>query len=223
MFSFVSPESVQHLIQNGGLWLLFAMVMLESTGLPIPGETALIAAALYAGSAHAFSLQSVILIAALAAMTGDNLGYVIGRTFGHRLLARYGKYIRLSSERLRIGEYLFFRHGGKIVFFGRFVAFLRTFAAILAGANRMPWQHFLLMNGLGATLWAALFGSGAYLFGNQIHRITGPFSVLLLIGAAVAVMIGGWFLHRHEQELQRRADVALTERDKRLAMRQSID
>src|SRR6266404_2210031 len=188
----LSPTWVQGLIQSYGLWVLFALVMLESMGIPLPGETALVTAALYAGSTHQIGIVSVVLVAAIAAIIGDNIGYLIGRSIGIRVVARYGRYVRLDEPRLKVGQYLFLRHGGKIVFFGRFVAFLRTYAALLAGVNRMPWKHFLLMNAFGGICWSALFGLGAYLFGEQISRFAGPAGILLLI-VALAFMAFGYF------------------------------
>ncbi|MDI1342949.1 MAG: DedA family protein, partial [Pseudolabrys sp.] len=116
---------IQDLIHNYGLWVLFAAIMMESAGIPVPGETAVVSAGIYAGSTHQIGITSIILVAATAAVLGDNLGYLIGRTIGIRVLARYGKYVRLNETRLKIGQYLFLRHGGKIVLFGRFVALLR--------------------------------------------------------------------------------------------------
>jgi membrane protein DedA with SNARE-associated domain len=142
----LSTMWMQDLIHTYGLWVLFAAVMLESMGIPMPGETAVVTAAIYAGSTHHVSVTSVVLVAATAAIIGDNIGYLIGRSIGIHLLARYGKYVRLNELQLKVGQYLFLRHGGKIVFFGRFVALLRTYAALLAGANRMNWLHFLIMN-----------------------------------------------------------------------------
>ena len=165
LFEFLSSAAPQHLIQTYGLWILFVVVMLESLGLPMPGETALIAAGAYAGSTHRIGLLLVVAVAATAAIVGDNLGYLIGRKLGLHLLVKYGSRVHLHKSRLKIGEYLFLRHGGKIVFVGRFVALLRSLAAVLAGANRMPWPQFLLMNALGGICWAGLFGGGAYLFG----------------------------------------------------------
>ncbi|MEX6505098.1 DedA family protein [Jiella sp. M17.18] len=182
--------------------------MLESMGLPLPGETALISAALYAGTTHKLGIASVIGVAALAAILGDNLGYLIGRTIGFKLLARYGRFIRLDEARLKIGQYLFLRHGGKIVFFGRFIAFLRAFAALLAGANRMAWPKFLLMNALGGGTWAALFGGGAYVFGEAIDRIAGPVGYGLLAVGVVFAAAGLIFFRRHEKELAARAHAA---------------
>ncbi|MDH2433068.1 DedA family protein [Pokkaliibacter sp. MBI-7] len=209
MLSIFTPDTLHHLMQSYGLWLLFSVIMLESMGLPMPGETLLVTAALYAATEHGFSIYAVIGVAALAAVVGDNLGYLIGRSVGWPLLHRYGRYVHLTAARLRVGQYLFQQHGGKIVFFGRFVAFLRAFAALLAGANRMHWSHFLLMNGLGGVVWATLFGSGAYLLGDQIHRIAGPVGLVLLLVAIVAIVVGLRFFRHHEKELERRAEAAL--------------
>jgi membrane protein DedA with SNARE-associated domain len=182
--------------------------MLESMGIPMPGETALVTAALYSGSTHQVGIASVVLVAATAAITGDNIGYLIGRSIGIRLVVRYGRYLRLDVPRLKVGQYLFMRHGGKIVFFGRFVAFLRAFAAILAGVNRMSWPHFLIMNGLGGICWASLFGAGAYLFGEQMKRVAGPVGLLLLVAAIGLAAAGIFFFRRHERELEQRAEAA---------------
>jgi membrane protein DedA with SNARE-associated domain len=210
MSALLSPHWIQELIQAYGLWVLFAVVMLESTGVPMPGETALVTAAVYAGATHQLSIAWVILVAAAAAIVGDNCGYLIGRTFGLPLVERHGRRVGLTEARLKVGQYLFLRHGGKIVFFGRFVAFLRTFAAVLAGVNRMHWSHFLGMNALGAIAWATLFGGGAYLFGDQVHRVAGPLSLGLLVAAVAGVGAGIVFFRHHERELERWAEAALT-------------
>ncbi len=207
----LSPGSVHHLIQAYGLWVVFGVVMLESMGVPMPGETALVTASLYAGATHAMGLATVIAAAAAGAIIGDNIGYAIGRTIGLALLTRYGRYVRLDRTRLKVGQYLFLRHGGKIVFFGRFVAFLRTFAALLAGANRMPWPHFLIMNALGGICWATLIGGGAYFFGERIKRVAGPVGISLLIIAVALVIAAILFFRRHEKELVARAMAALPE------------
>jgi len=204
----LSPTWIHGLIHTYGLWVVFTLIMLESMGVPLPGETALMTAALYAGSTHRIDIVSVVLVAATAAIIGDNIGYVIGRSIGVRLVARYGRYVRLDEPRLKVGQYLFLRHGGKIVFFGRFVALLRTYAALLAGVNRMSWSHFLIMNALGGICWALLFGGGAYLFGAQVKRVTGPASLLLLLAAIGLAAAGIFFFRRHEKELEQRAEAA---------------
>ena len=195
----LSSVTLHGLLHTYGLWMVFALIMLESMAVPLPGETDLISAALYAGSTHEISIVVVILVAASAAIVGDNVGYLVGRTIGSRLVARYGRYIRLDEARLKVGQYLFLRHGGKIVFFGRFVAFLRAYAALLAGINRMSWPRFLVMNALGALCWAGLMGGAAYLFGGQIRRVSGPVGGVVLVVAIGFVVGGFFFFRRHER------------------------
>ena len=201
-----SDTYVQQLIHTYGLWVVFFVVMVESLGVPMPGETTLVTAGLYAGSTHQLNPYLLVAVAATGAVMGDNIGYVIGRTLGLRLLLRYGRYVNLTEARLKLGRYLFLRHGGKIVFFGRFIALLRTFAAVLAGANEMPWPRFLLFNALGGICWAALFGFGAYAFGNEVVRIAGPFAAAMVAAAVIVAGIGVFYLRRHEQELQQRVE-----------------
>ena len=206
MFDFLSPVWIADLIQTYGLWILFGVVMLESMGVPLPGETALVTSALYSCATRQVDITAVVGIAALAAIVGDNLGYLVGRSIGLRLITRYGRYVALDERRLKLGQYLFRRHGGKIVFFGRFVAFLRAFAAVLAGANLMPWRHFLVMNALGGILWASLFGFGACLLGEEMKRVAGPVGLLLLVAALGIMVAGVLFFRRHERELEQRAE-----------------
>ena len=205
---FFSGAAIHDLVQTYGLWLVFALIMLESMGLPLPGETALVSAAIYAGATHGIGIGSVIAVAVFAAVVGDNLGYMIGRTIGFGLLVRFSRYIRLDEARMKVGQYLFLLHGGKIVFFGRFVAFLRAFAALLAGANRMAWPRFLLMNALGGVCWAVSFGLGAYIFGQQIEQLAGPVGVMLLVVGIGLAITGAYFFRKHEKELEARARTA---------------
>jgi membrane protein DedA with SNARE-associated domain len=122
---------------------------------------------------------------------------------------RYSGYIGLSPSRIKLGQYLFLRHGGKVVFFGRFVAVLRILAAFLAGVNRMDWRRFLLANAAGAVLWASAVGMSAYAFGRAVLRVTGPLGIVLVL-ASVAVFVGVWkFVRTHEAELEAEAERAL--------------
>ncbi len=175
--------------------------MLESMGAPLPGESLLIAAALYCAATHTLDIAWVIAVAIAGAVMGDNFGYLIGRSLGFRLLARWGRRIGLTEDRLTLGRYLFRRHGGKVVFFGRFVAILRTFAALLAGANRMPWPSFLVYNALGGIGWAGGYTLAAFLIGRRIEAVSGPLGVGL--GLVAAIGVGGTlvFLKRHEKRL----------------------
>ncbi len=197
------------LIQAYGLWILFGGVTLVCMGVPVPGEALLISAALYAGSTQDLTISSVVMVAAVAATIGGMIGYLIGRSVGLPLLVRHGKRIGLDERRLKVGQYLFLRHGGKIVFFGRFVDVLRMFAGLLAGVNRMNWPHFLAMNALGAICWAFVLGGGAYRLGVQMKHVAGPLGLLLLIVAIVLVAGGIIFFRHHERELEERAERAI--------------
>jgi len=202
-------SSVHEVLKTYGLWALFIAITLEGTGIPVPGETMLLSAALYAGSTHRLTIGLVMLVAATAAIVGGMIGYVIGRWIGLRLLVRYGKYVGLDERRLKVGQYLFLRHGGKIVFFGRFVDPLRILAAVLAGANRMRTLYFLFMNTLGGICWVMLLGGGAYLFGEQTKRVAGTVNLLLLIVAIGLVASSIIFFRYHEKVLVQRAESAL--------------
>src|SRR5258708_6639973 len=162
----VATSDLQHFLMTYGYLAVLLFVAIESIGIPFPGETMLLVAAIYAGTTRELSIWVVILGAAGGAIVGDNVGYWIGGEGGFRLLRRYGRYIRLDERKLKVGLYLFRKHGGKVVFFGRFVAVLRAWAAFLAGVNRMPWPRFLLFNALVGIIWSTLYGLGGYLLGD---------------------------------------------------------
>src|SRR5271167_3656124 len=126
-------------------------------GVPLPGETILVLAAIYAATHVDLNIWLVVIAAAAGAIMGDNLGYWLGLRFGYPFLRRYGHLFGLTHARIKLGQYLFLRHGTKVVFLGRFVAVLRIFAAFLAGANRMKWQLFLVANASGGMIWASAF------------------------------------------------------------------
>src|SRR5580700_4225883 len=160
---------VEHLIHVYGLVTVALIVGLECVGVPLPGETALLGAAIYAGTKHDLNIVAVILTAAAAAIVGRVVGYMLGRVFGYWLLLRYGNYVRMTEARIKLGQYLFLRHGGKIVFIAQFIPVLRTFAGIFAGANVMPWRNFLVTNAAGAFLWAVSYGYAAYALGREFE------------------------------------------------------
>jgi membrane protein DedA with SNARE-associated domain len=183
------------LVQQYGLFALFLLVMLESGGVPLPGETALIAASIFASRGD-LPVAGVIAAAAVAAIIGDNLGYWIGRTGGRKLLVRWGLLKRWTDRVLPLSERFFRRHGAKTVFIGRFVAVLRVTAAWMAGVSRMPWWSFLAWNAAGGICWALLVGLLAYFFGhaaadavNQYGLIGGAALVALAAIALVAVHV----------------------------------
>jgi membrane protein DedA with SNARE-associated domain len=206
MFDFISSSDLQHLLVTYGYWVVFLIVAVESMGLPLPGEMTLMAASIYAGTSHHLSIAMVILAAIAGAIVGDNGGYFIGRKGGTRLLHRYGKYVRLDEPKLRLAQQLFDRHGGAMVFFGRFLPILRVWAGFLAGAHAMPWRRFLAFNAGGGIAWATIMGLGAYTFGHTAARI-GGIAGFVLAAVALVVMVGMMIgLQRSEQRLQREAD-----------------
>ena len=192
-----------------GYWAVFFIVMLESAGVPLPGETVLVAAALYASMTGDLNIVAIVIAAAAGAGIGDSIGYWIGRRFGFPILYRYGPYVGLGEPRLKLGQYLFQRYGGGIVFFGRFVALLRMFAALLAGVNQFPWGQFLFFNVSGGILWAMVFGFGGYLFGEALERMTSPLAVITTTVAIVAAILGARAIRKYEENLQVAAEKAL--------------
>ncbi len=205
----VPLHDLQHLLTTYGYWAVFVFIAVESTGIPFPGETMLLVAAIYAGTTHHLSIPLVIVAAASGAILGDNLGFLVGREGGYRLLRRYGHYIRLDERKLKLGQYLFMKHGGKVVFFGRFIAVLRAWAAFLAGTNQMRWSSFLLFNALGGITWATLFGLGGYFLGDNIHRLTGPVAIISIVLATLLTIAFLIFVRRNEQRLEAEAERAL--------------
>ena len=168
-----------------GLILLFGLVAMESAGVPLPGETALIAAAILADRGE-YSIVAVIAIAAAAAIIGDNIGYVIGRTGGRKLLQRWKPLERWSDRILPPSERFFLRHGAKTVFLARFFSILRVTAAWLAGVGRMAWWRFFLWNALGGICWAILVGTLAYYGGHAAADAVNRYG---LIGGIVIVAV----------------------------------
>jgi membrane protein DedA with SNARE-associated domain len=202
-------EQIPALIAHYGYGAVFCIIALESAGIPLPGETILVTAAIYAGTGHGINIFGVIGAAAAGAIFGDNIGFWVGREIGLKLLIRHGHYIKLDEAKLKLGQYLFQKHGGKIVFFGRFVAVLRAFAALLAGANGFDPKRFFLFNAAGGITWAALFGTLGYVFGAEAHKIAGPFGIAML-GVVLFALFFGWrFYKSHEARLMQEADAAL--------------
>ena len=205
----LATSDLLHLLATYGYWAVLVFVAIESIGIPFPGETMLLIAAIYAGTTHRLSIPLVIVAAASGAILGDNIGFWIGREGGYRLLRRYGRYIRLDERKLKLGQYLFRKHGGKVVFFGRFVAVLRALAAFLAGTNRLSWQRFLLFNALGGIVWATLYGMGGYLLGKNIDRFTGPLSTITIVLAVLITLVFLVVVRRNEHRLEEEAERAL--------------
>ena len=182
---------------------------MESMGLPIPGETILVVAAVYAATHTGLNIWLIVVTASMGAIIGDNLGYWLGSRFGYPLLLRFGPRVGLSEGRIKVGQYLFLRHGSKVVLLGRFVALLRIIAAFLAGVNRMEWRWFLVANALGGVTWAAVFGFGGYTLGAIAFRLQGMLGPILLIAAAIVFFGCGFLIQRYEDRLQQEAERAI--------------
>src|SRR5262252_7537412 len=199
---FVSTHTVDAWLESYGYLVVFLLVLIESIGVPVPGETALIGAALYAGSTHKLDIWWVI----AAAIAGEIIGFSIGRYGGARLLLRYGHKIGLHENRLKMGIWLFRRHGGKVVFWGRFVSVLRTWAAFLAGTNKMPWRRFLFFNAAGGIVWATLYGLLYYFFGSVLSKLSTTINVTLAVLGLVGIVAFIVWTKRKEHELLERAE-----------------
>ena len=183
-------------LEHYGLWAILLLVFLEDFGIPVPGETVLIAAAVYAGSGR-LNIVAVGLIGFAAAVLGDNVGYAIGRFGGQAIVLRWGKYIFLTPERMEKAQAFFNRHGGKIIVIARFVEGLRQANGIIAGISGMRWLRFVAFNMIGAALWVGCWVSVGYFAGEHItaiyHYIT-RYSLYALIAAAV--LVAAWIIRR---------------------------
>jgi membrane protein DedA with SNARE-associated domain len=187
---------VTSLVHHYGLIALFLIVMLESSGVPLPGETALVAAAIFASQGH-LEIAEVIAVAAAAAIVGDNIGYWLGREGGRRLLDRFEFLHRHSAGGLEWAESFFKRHGAKTIFIARFVAILRVTAAWLAGISRMHWWTFFLWNAAGGICWALLVGLIAFYSGHAAADAIGKYGLyagaaIVVLGAAALVGVHFW-------------------------------
>ena len=159
-------ETITGLLGRWGYWIVFVGVMLENAGLPLPGETILLAAGFFASRGN-LSVVVVAAVAAAGAILGDNLGYWVGRKLGRSLVIKYGKYIWLTEKRFADMERFFERHGAKTVGVARFIAGFRVFTALFAGASHMAWRRFLFFNAVGGLVWATVITAVGYFFGHS--------------------------------------------------------
>jgi membrane protein DedA with SNARE-associated domain len=197
-------------LNHYGYWAILALVTLEDFGIPVPGETILIAAAIYAGHQQ-LNVVGVGLVGFAAAIIGDNIGFAIGHFGGRALALRWGRYVGLTEDRLTKAEHFFERHGGKIIVVARFIEGLRQANGIIAGITGMHWRRFLAFNALGAALWVGTWVSLGYLAGNHIntiyHYIT-QYSLYVLIAVVILIVA---FIIRHVLRRRRRARPAVIE------------
>ena len=201
-----SGHELTQLISHYGYWVVMLFVGVESIGIPFPGETMLLAAAIYAGTTQELDISLVIAAASAGAVIGDNIGYWFGREFGYELLLRFGRYIHFDQRKMKLGMYLFQKHGGKVVFFGRFVAVLRAFAALLAGINQMDWRRFLLFNMAGGVTWATLLGLAGYNLGKEARHLLGKAGIVILVVAAALLVVALIAIRRNERRLEEEAE-----------------
>jgi membrane protein DedA with SNARE-associated domain len=210
-------HAVAHLVHTYGLLVVAGFIGLESIGIPLPGETALVVGSVIAGRTHELNIVAVILTAWVASLIGRMIGYLIGAQFGYWLLLRFGSYVGITERRIKLGQYLFLKHGGAIIIIAQFIPVLRSIAGILAGANRMPWRQCLIATAIGAALWSTFFGVAAYMFGVQFARLaahgwlfSGPSGwAIFAVAAVIVVGVFTIFVGRHEAELAAKAERAL--------------
>jgi len=205
----ISTSTLTNLIHTYGYPLVGIFVGIESTGIPFPGETMLVTAAVYAGTGH-LSIFWVIVAGAAGAIVGDNLGFTAGRKGGRPLVLRYGRYVRVKPEHLEYAERFFAKHGDKTVFLGRFVAVLRAWAALLAGINRMPWSKFLVYNAAGGIVWATVYGMLGYSLGHNLPLLDKVLRILGTVGVVGAVLVAviGYIVWRRRRAAGQSADEA---------------
>ena len=195
------------LLNHWGYAAVGGLLFLEDFGVPLPGETMLIAAAVYAGAGQ-LNVVAVAVVAVVAAVCGDNIGYAIGRYGGHRLVTRYGHYVLLTPARVARAEAFFTRHGGKVVTVARFVEGLRQANGIVAGLSEMRWRRFLAFNALGAVLWVGVWVTLGSLAGSHIGTLYPAIQryELYVLGAAavaLAVVVVRHLLHRRADRAPR--------------------
>ena len=200
---------MKELVHQYGAWIVFALVFLESIGLPLPGEAILVSAAIFAGTTQELSIVIVVLAAIIGALLGSIIGFWIGDRYGYPLLLRYGTYIGLTEARIKIAQYLFRRQGMVVVLIARFVAVLRSVVGFIAGANRMPVASFLIANSAGAVAWALFYGLGAYYLGKGVEQFAKPFALALAVVAAIVVISAIVYWRRKEQQLAADAERAI--------------
>ncbi|MER5867385.1 DedA family protein [Kitasatospora sp. NPDC002040] len=200
------PGPLEHLtplLDGYGYLAVGVLVFLDNCAVPVPGQTVLVLAAVYAGTGR-LSIVAVVAIALVAAVAGDSLGYLLGRTGGHRLVERWGRYVLLTPARMARGEAFFDRHGAKVVTVARFVDVLRQTNGIVAGTTGMSWQRFLPANVLGAVLWVGVWSTAGYLAGGNIGPLYAQvmrYQVFLLValGVLLAALVGYRLWRRHRR------------------------
>jgi membrane protein DedA with SNARE-associated domain len=193
-------DILREAIVHYGYWAIAVALLLENTGIPVPGETVLLLASFLAYSEHELQLSSIIIVGTVAATLGDNLGYAVGRRGGRPLLERYRELLCIRPATLERGDRLFAQYGAVAVFFARFVFGLRIVGGPLAGVLRMSWKKFLLFNFLGASLWVTAVATVGYLFGRHWARLVQDLKRLDITVAIVVLLAAFYFWRRGRRE-----------------------
>jgi membrane protein DedA with SNARE-associated domain len=188
-------------VSNYGVWMVATFIALESIGLPLPAEAALIAAAFFAARTHDIDIWSLIGTGIVAAILGEMVGFWIGRRFGHQVLVRSGPRVGFTEERIRMGQWLFVRYGGRFVFIARFLPFLRNIAAVLAGTSSMAQHSFYFASTTAAATWIITYGLSAYSFGEAFANLASPAAIVLGLAATLIVLATPVLILRYERSL----------------------
>jgi membrane protein DedA with SNARE-associated domain len=193
-------ELIRHYLAEYGYWTVAIALLLENAGLPVPGETILLAASFLAFSEHRLHLPSIIVVGVVAATIGDNIGFLIGHYGGRPLLIRFGKYLFIRPQTIEHGEKMFARYGASVIFVARFIAGLRVIAGPLAGVLRMHWRKFAIFKFLGALLWVSVIAGAGYLFGRHWEKLVDIMKNLnIAVFIVAAVLIAFFWWHRRRK------------------------
>jgi membrane protein DedA with SNARE-associated domain len=194
------------LISEYGVWLVAGFIALESVGIPLPAEAALMAAAFFAAKTNQLNIWTLIAAGIGAAIVGEIVGFWIGRAFGHQLLTTYGGRLGLTQGRMRVGQWLFAQYGGTFVFTARFLPFLRNIAAVLAGSNHMGPYAFYFASATAAIIWVMGYGLAAYAFGEAFMNLASPLAVSLGLTMGLLILGVPTLILRYEKRLLAKAE-----------------
>lgn len=186
---FQNLDFLTNFFNTYGYFSITFLEMLEGIGIPLPGETALVAASIYAANTKNFSIILVIIFATMGTIIGDNIGYWVGRKYGLNIIRKHGHIFRINEKHLKHANKYFQRHGDKTVFIGRFIAFLRMFASFLAGVNEMEYKKFVIYNALGGICWSTCYATLGFLLGKNLPLLFRIIRNLSIIGTIAIVLI----------------------------------
>ena len=197
-----------HLVQTYGYWAVLVAVIAESLGVPLPAETVLVAAGVYAGQSHKLDAWVIFAVAVAGFVAGSMTSYLIGYKGGFALARRYGKTIRLDERKLKVGRYVLDRQGAKVIFFGRFVSVLRAYMSYIAGTVHMRWPKFTVATVVGVLVWSGLYTGLSYKAGNAFRHVSAEVAWILVAVALLVVLAVVLAVRRRVDTLAAKAEVA---------------